>query len=111
MKIDNQNVQMLMVGASFLQLNKVRDACAEFLISRFHAYNVLGIRQFADSLSCAQLVTAAEKYILINFAKVALSDEFLNLSESISISVQTRGTPTVNALLFHALFHAQLLKN
>lgn len=34
-KIDNQNVQMLMVGASFLQLNKVRDACADFLISRF----------------------------------------------------------------------------
>lgn len=33
-KIDNQNVQGLMVGASFLQLNKVRDACAEFLISR-----------------------------------------------------------------------------
>lgn len=59
-KIDNQNVQGklrklnnfyalisqflfiyneiakigLMVGASFLQLNKVRDACADFLISR-----------------------------------------------------------------------------
>lgn len=33
-KIDNQNVQSLMVGASFLQLGKVRDACADFLISR-----------------------------------------------------------------------------
>lgn len=33
-KIDNQNVQGLMVGASFLQLNKVRDACAEFLKNR-----------------------------------------------------------------------------
>lgn len=33
-KIDNQNVQGLMVGAAFLQLNKVRDACADFLISR-----------------------------------------------------------------------------
>lgn len=33
-KIDNQNVQSLMVGASFLQLSKVRDACADFLISR-----------------------------------------------------------------------------
>lgn len=84
-KIDNQNVQMLMVGASFLQLNKVRDACAEFLISRFHAYNVLGIRQFADSLSCAQLVTAAEKYIHLYFAKVALSDEFLSLSKFINL--------------------------
>lgn len=33
-KIDNQNVQSLMVGASFLQLMKVRDACADFLITR-----------------------------------------------------------------------------
>lgn len=33
-KIDNQNVQTLMVGAAFLQLNKVRDACADFLVSR-----------------------------------------------------------------------------
>lgn len=33
-KIDNHSVQNLMVGASFLQLNKVRDACADFLVSR-----------------------------------------------------------------------------
>lgn len=33
-KIENQNVQTLMVGAAFLQLNNVRDACAEFLVSR-----------------------------------------------------------------------------
>lgn len=33
-KIDNQNVQSLMMGSAFLQLNKVRDACANFLISR-----------------------------------------------------------------------------
>ncbi|XP_037923968.1 kelch-like protein 18 isoform X1 [Hermetia illucens] len=78
-KIDNQNVQGLMVGASFLQLNKVRDACAEFLISRFHPHNVLGIRHFADSLGCAQLVTAADKYINLYFSKVSQSDEFLAL--------------------------------
>lgn len=29
-RIDNQNVQNLMVGASFLQLSNVRDACASF---------------------------------------------------------------------------------
>lgn len=34
-KIDNQNVQMLMVACAFLQLNKVRDACADFLVSRY----------------------------------------------------------------------------
>lgn len=47
---------------------------------RFHAHNVLGIRQFADSLSCTQLVSAAEKYIHHYFSKVAQSEEFLSLS-------------------------------
>lgn len=86
-KIDNQNVQGLMVGSSFLQLNKVRDACADFLISRFHSHNVLGIRQFADSLGCLHLVSAAEKYIHQYFSKVAQSDEFsaLGFDELIDI--------------------------
>ncbi|XP_021704779.1 kelch-like protein 18 [Aedes aegypti] len=79
-KIDNQNVQGLMVGASFLQLNKVRDACADFLKDRFHPQNVLGIRHFADTLGCAQLVTSADRYIHQYFSKVALSDEFMGLN-------------------------------
>lgn len=78
-KIDSQNVQALMVGASFLQLNKVRDACANFLISKFHPHNVLGIRNFADSLGCQQLVASADKYIHNYFSKIASSDEFLAL--------------------------------
>uniref|UniRef100_U5EHJ6 Kelch-like protein diablo n=1 Tax=Corethrella appendiculata TaxID=1370023 RepID=U5EHJ6_9DIPT len=79
-KIDNQNVQGLMVGASFLQLTKVREACADFLISRFHPQNVLGIRHFADSLSCTALITAADKYIHHYFKEVSLSDDFLALN-------------------------------
>lgn len=99
---------MLMVGASFLQLNKVRDACAEFLISRFHAYNVLGIRQFADSLSCARLVTAAEKYIHMYFAKVALSDEFLSLSEFNECTPAARLMPNLPGV-FAGCFFLQVL--
>ena len=30
-RIDTANCQSIMMGASFLQLNKVRDACADFL--------------------------------------------------------------------------------
>ena len=33
-KIDSSNVQSLLVGASFLQLAKVREACADFLKHR-----------------------------------------------------------------------------
>lgn len=49
-------------------------------LCRFNAHNVLGIRQFADSLSCPHLVAAADKYIHHYFCKVALSDEFQALS-------------------------------
>lgn len=41
---------------------------------------MLGIRQFADSLSCPHLVAAADKYIHHYFCKVSKSDEFLGLS-------------------------------
>ncbi|XP_063222468.1 kelch-like protein 18 [Bacillus rossius redtenbacheri] len=78
--LDNNNVQSLLAGASFLQLTKVRDACAQFLKRRFHPNNVLGIRYFADVHGCAPLVEAAEKYIQQYFCEVSLSEEFLNLS-------------------------------
>jgi hypothetical protein len=48
--ISTSNVQNLMLGASFLQLTRVRDACAEFLQQRLSPQNVLGIRHFAESV-------------------------------------------------------------
>lgn len=33
-RIDTTNCQNIMIGASFLQLIKVRDACAQFLIQK-----------------------------------------------------------------------------
>ncbi|XP_021920986.1 kelch-like protein 18 isoform X2 [Zootermopsis nevadensis] len=78
--LDNDNVQSVMVGASFLQLNQVKDACADFLKRRFHPNNVLGIRSFADTLGCSPLVLEADKYIQQYFHNVSMSDEYLNLS-------------------------------
>lgn len=79
-KIDNANVQGLMIGASFLQLTQVRDACANFMIAKCSPHNVLGIRHFADSLGCPDLVMQAEKYIHHFFSRVSQSEEFLNLN-------------------------------
>ncbi|XP_026273850.1 kelch-like protein 18 [Frankliniella occidentalis] len=78
--IDVNNVQSLMVGASFLQLTQVRNACAEFLKKRFHPQNVLGIRSFADTLGCTPLVESADKYLQQYFQDVSSSDEFFSLS-------------------------------
>lgn len=78
--LDKNNVQNIMIGASFLQLNKVRDACASYLLQRLHPQNALGIRQFADTLGCTMLVESTDKYIEQCFPEVSLSEEYLNLA-------------------------------
>lgn len=78
-RIDTNNCQSIMIGASFLQLNKVRDACADFLIKKFHPHNVLGIKAFGDSLSHNTLVVAADKFINQKFAAISTSEEFMTL--------------------------------
>lgn len=68
------------------------------LFSRFHPQNVLGIRNFADTLSHAHLISSADKYrtrglfvpmlthffscryINYKFSSIATSEEFLQLS-------------------------------
>ncbi|CAL1262525.1 unnamed protein product [Larinioides sclopetarius] len=77
--ISTLNVQSLLVGASFLQLIRVRDACCDFLKKRLHPNNVLGVQSFADALGCTTLVEATNRYIQMYFTEVARSEEFLNL--------------------------------
>lgn len=77
--LHKNNVQNIMVGASFLQLHTVREGCGNFLKQRFHPQNVLGIRQFADTLSCRSLVKAADQFIDQYFYEVSVSEEYLCL--------------------------------
>lgn len=69
-----------MIGASFLQLNKVRDACANYLLQGLHPQNALGFRHFADSLGCRSLSDSADKYIETYFHEVSEHEEYLHLS-------------------------------
>ncbi|XP_074040860.1 kelch like family member 18 [Leptinotarsa decemlineata] len=77
--LDKNNVQSIMIGASFLQLSKVRDACANYLLLRIHPQNALGFRHFAESLGCSTLAESAEKYIESYFHEVSQHEEYLNL--------------------------------
>jgi len=77
--VSTSNVQNLMVGASFLQLTKVRDACADFLQHRLTPQNVLGIRTFAESLGGQSLVRASDKFLQKHFKAVSESEEFLGI--------------------------------
>jgi kelch-like protein 18 len=77
--ITSANVQSLLIGASFLQLCRVRDACCEYLKIRLQSNNVLGIKAFADTYGCETLVEASKKFIQKKFQEVSKSDEFLSL--------------------------------
>lgn len=48
-------------------------------LSRFHPQNVLGIRQFADTLGHSELTSCADKFVLQFFRDVSVSEEFLGL--------------------------------
>lgn len=71
--------QTLLPAASLLQLNGVRDACCKFLLSQLDPSNCLGIRGFADSHSCSDLLKAAHRYVLQHFVDVAKTEEFMLL--------------------------------
>uniref|UniRef100_A0A8B9SYR4 Kelch-like protein 17 n=1 Tax=Anas platyrhynchos TaxID=8839 RepID=A0A8B9SYR4_ANAPL len=73
------NVQTLLPAASLLQLNGVRDACCKFLLSQLDPSNCLGIRGFADTHSCSDLLKSAHKYVLQHFVEVAKTEEFMLL--------------------------------
>uniref|UniRef100_A0A8C5WRU6 Kelch like family member 18 n=1 Tax=Laticauda laticaudata TaxID=8630 RepID=A0A8C5WRU6_LATLA len=77
--IDQQNVQSLLMGASFLQLQNIKDACCSFLKERLHPKNCLGVRQFAETMMCAVLYEAANSFVHQHFVEVSMSEEFLAL--------------------------------
>ena len=65
-----------------LKLQEVQDYCSEFLRSQLDPSNCLGIRAFADTHSCSELLHIADKYMQNNFIDVAEQDEFLLLPVS-----------------------------
>lgn len=60
-------------------MQEIIDYCAEFLRSQLDPSNCLGIRAFADTHSCTELLQIADKYMQSNFVDVVESDEFLVL--------------------------------
>ena len=78
-RIDENNVQSLIIRDSFLQMSSVQKACSDFLIGEIQPKNVLGIFKLADFISCKYLHSAAKNFILENFMKIINTDEFLSL--------------------------------
>uniref|UniRef100_A0A8C2K4S3 Kelch-like family member 2 n=1 Tax=Cyprinus carpio TaxID=7962 RepID=A0A8C2K4S3_CYPCA len=78
-QVTEENVQVLLPAAGLLQLQEVKKACCEFLITQLHPTNCLGIRAFADLHACTELLNLANTYAEQHFSEVVQSEEFLNL--------------------------------
>ena len=55
-------------------------ACCEFMASHLHPSNCIGVRNFAQLHGHYELVSRADQFILHNFAAVAASDEFHDMT-------------------------------
>uniref|UniRef100_A0A1I8ERG1 BTB domain-containing protein n=2 Tax=Wuchereria bancrofti TaxID=6293 RepID=A0A1I8ERG1_WUCBA len=73
------NVQSILPAACLLQLSEVQEVCCEFLKKQLDATNCLGIRAFADTHACRDLMRIADKFTHYNFQDVAKSEEFISL--------------------------------
>nr|XP_054919414.1 kelch-like protein diablo isoform X2 [Dermacentor andersoni] len=77
--VEEGNVQMLLPAACLLQMAEIQDVCCEFLKRQLDPTNCLGIRAFADTHSCRELLRIADKFTQHNFQEVMESEEFLLL--------------------------------
>lgn len=78
-KIDESNVQTILPAACLLQLLEIQQACCEFLKKQLDPTNCLGIKSFADTHACTELLRIADLFTLHNFQDVIDSEEFLLL--------------------------------
>ncbi|EDO47170.1 predicted protein [Nematostella vectensis] len=77
--IEETNVQTLLPAACLLQLTEIQEICCEFLKRQLDPSNCLGIRAFADTHSCRDLLRVADLFTQHNFQEVMESEEFLLL--------------------------------
>ncbi|CAG0879760.1 unnamed protein product [Darwinula stevensoni] len=77
--VEESNVQTLLPAACLLQLTEIQDVCCEFLKRQLDPSNCLGIRAFADTHACRDLLRFADKFTQHNFQEVISSEEFMLL--------------------------------
>ena len=77
--VEESNVQTLLPAACLLQLAEIQDVCCEFLKRQLDPSNCLGIRAFADTHACRDLLNIANKFTQHNFQDVVEHEEFLLL--------------------------------
>ncbi|KAK1898942.1 Kelch-like protein 12 [Dissostichus eleginoides] len=77
-----ENVQELLPAACLLQLKGVKRACCDFLEGQLDPTNCLGIRDFAETHNCLDLMQAAELFSQKHFSEVVQHEEFMLLCQA-----------------------------
>ncbi|CAO4371650.1 unnamed protein product [Caenorhabditis nigoni] len=81
LRISTSNVQSIMLGANFFQMQEVVQHCGDFLITRLHPSNALSIRDFCKLMNVDKNVTnKTEDFIQKHFTSVAKDEDFKKLS-------------------------------
>ncbi|CAH8477127.1 unnamed protein product [Dicrocoelium dendriticum] len=78
-QITPSNVQSLLIGASFLQVNSIRNICCKYIEERLSPSTVLAARSFARSLMCNHLALACDNYLFDHFGSVSQNEAFLRI--------------------------------
>lgn len=69
-------MQVLLPAACLLQMSEIQEACCEFLKNELDPSNCLGIRAFADTHACQDLLCYADKFVHDAFKDVIENEEF-----------------------------------
>lgn len=69
--ITERNVQRLYAAANMLQLEYIRQACANFMTRRMDLSNCAGILKFADTFDNLELKSKAQAFIAKNFIQLS----------------------------------------
>lgn len=76
-EINEFNVQSILYASALLQIDKVKQACCEFLLKALDVCNCLGIRALAETLSCHELFEISHQFVIDHFGDVLKQEEFL----------------------------------
>lgn len=103
--INSANVQSILIGASFLGLTNVQQACADYLKIRLNVSNVLNIKGFANALGCETLVVASKRFIHRHFEAISKTTDFLNLDYEEVVDIIRKDELNINGeeIVFDAI--------
>lgn len=79
--ITSNNIEDLLPAADQFLVQDLKEKCSRFLLRQLNAENVLGIRRYAKSYFCKDLIEKATIFIVHNFEDISKkSEEFLHSS-------------------------------